>query len=484
MTDRSCRTLGRPDVSRYDTRMKLSSGRAVALVLRAGVVVAALPAAGAALAGALPGPSQQTPMVHRIPVTGAVELGLAPFVERSLAEAEAAGADLVVLEIDTPGGRIDAAWQIVDAVRESTIPTAAYVNHRALSAGAMIALAADEVYMRPGSSLGAATPVDSKGNRASEKMVSAMRAEFRSLAEGQGIDPRIGEAMVDESVAIEGLVDEGKLLTLTTEEAVRVGVADAAVDGWDELLARAGAAGAATVDARPNWAEKLVRFLTHPLVAPMLLSLGFLGLLVEIRTPTFGLAGGIGVLCLAAFFGSHWLVNLAGMEEVLLLGAGVVLVALEVLVVPGVGVTGVLGSLAILASVTLSMLGSYPSMNEVIGALGIVAVSLLALGLLAFGLLRHLPHSRGMSGIFLDRSTSRETGYLSAPDMSAMIGAEGTALTDLRPSGTAGFGDERVDVVTEGPWIEEGSRVKVVRAGVTSLVVREIREETQGEVLI
>jgi membrane-bound serine protease (ClpP class) len=426
----------------------------------------------------LQGAGQQAPAVYRIPVTGAVELGLAPFVARSVTEAERADAAAVVLEIDTPGGRIDAAWQIVDAIRDAEVRTIAYVNHRALSAGAMIALATDEVYMRPGSSIGAATPVDSKGNRASEKMVSAMRAEFRSLAEDQGLDPRIGEAMVDESVAIEGVVSEGRLLTLTTEEAVRTGVADDVVSGWDELLDRAGVSSAVTVETSPNWAERLVRFLTHPAVAPMLLSLGFLGLLVEIRTPTLGFAGGIGVLCLAAFFGSHWLVNLAGMEEVLLLGAGVVLLALEVFVVPGVGAAGVLGSLAILASVTLSMLGSYPSMNEVIGALGIVAISIIALSLLGFGLLRHIPHSRGMSGIFLKRSTSRETGYLSAPDMSGMIGSVGTALTDLRPSGTAGFGDERLDVVTEGPWIEEGSKVKVVRAGVTSLVVREIHDES------
>jgi membrane-bound serine protease (ClpP class) len=174
-------------------------------------------------------------------------------------------------------------------------------------------------------------------------------------------------------------------------------------------------------------------------------------------------------------------VNLAGMEEVLLLGAGVMLVALEILVVPGVGVAGVLGSLAILASVTLSMVGSYPTMNEVIGALGIVAISILALGLLAFGVLRHIPHSRGMSGIFLKRSTSRETGYLSAPDMSGLVGSAGMALTDLRPSGTVLIGDDRVDVVTEGPWIEEGTRVKVVRAGVSGLVVRKVSDEAEAQ---
>jgi membrane-bound serine protease (ClpP class) len=456
--------------------MNRASGSAAFLFLSAGVASAALSVGVGVLAGA----HQTAPVVYRIPVQGAVELGLAPFVERALREAESEGADLAVLEIDTPGGRVDAAWQIVDAVREAEIPTAAFVNHRALSAGAMIALSADELYMRPGSSIGAATPVDSKGNRASEKMVSAMRAEFRSLAEDRQIDPGIGEAMVDESIAIDGLVEEGKLLTLTTEEAVRVGVANETVEGWEELLAFAGAPGARTVEASPNWAEKLVRFLTHPVLAPMLLSLGFLGLLVEIKTPTFGVAGGLGLLCLAAFFGARWLVNLAGMEEVLLLGAGVVLVALEILVVPGVGVAGVLGSLAILASVTLSMVGSYPTMNEVIGALGIVAISILALGLLTFGVLRHIPHSRGMSGIFLKRSTSRETGYLSAPDMSGMVGASGMALTDLRPSGTARFGDDRMDVVTEGPWIEEGTKVKVVRAGVSGLVVREISDEAEA----
>ncbi|MCL7982964.1 MAG: nodulation protein NfeD [marine benthic group bacterium] len=456
--------------------MTRASKAAAVLFLSAGIASSAI----AALAGILSGATQTGPVIYRIPVHGAVELGLAPFIERALDEAEETGAELAVLDIDTPGGRVDAAWQIVDAVRESGIPTAAYVNRRALSAGAMIALATDRLYMRPGSSIGAATPVDSKGNRASEKMVSAMRAEFRSLAEDRQLDPRIGEAMVDESIVIDGLVGEGKLLTLTTEEAVRVGVANGTVESWDELVAVAGAPSALTVEASPNWAENLVRLLTHPALAPMLLSLGFLGLLVEIKTPTFGLAGGVGLLCLAAFFGARWLVNLAGMEEVLLLGAGVVLVALEILVVPGIGVAGVLGSLAILASVTLSMVGSYPTMSEVIGALGIVAISILALGLLAFGVLRHIPHSRGMSGIFLKRSTSRETGYLSAPDMSGMVGASGMALTDLRPSGTARFGDDRLDVVTEGPWIEEGTKVKVVRAGVSGLVVREISDEAEA----
>lgn len=439
----------------------------LAVLLAAAVAAAAAPSARPRLA------AQEAPKVVRVPVTGTVELGLAPFVARSLDEAAAAGAALVVLEVDTPGGRIDAAWQIMDAVRESGVPVVAWVNHRALSAGALIALAADRTWMRPGSTIGAATPVDGEGRTASEKMVSAMRSEFRALAEERGFDPAIGEAMVDPSIAIPGVVEEGKLLTLTTDEAVRLGVAAGTAADWPALLAAEGLAGAGTTAAAPNWAERLVRLLTHPAFAPLLLSLGFLGLLVEIKTPTFGLAGAVGLLCLAAFFGAHWLVNLAGLEELLLLGTGVALVALEVLVIPGVGIAGVLGGLAILASVTLSMLGSFPTVNDVIGALGILAVSLIAVGLLAWGILRHLPHSRSMTGIFLNRSTSRETGYLSAPDRSDLVGRRGVAATDLRPSGTAVVGEERLDVVTEGPWIEQGTPVVVVRAGVSNLVVRE-----------
>jgi len=171
----------------------------------------------------------QTPVVYRIAVNGTVENGLAPYVARALREAEAAGAAAAYLDIDTPGGRIDAAERISDAVRQTRLPVYAFVNPRAFSAGALIAISAKEIYMRPGAVIGAATPVDGEGNRASEKMVSAMRAEFRSVAEQRGLDPRIAEAMVDEAVEIPGVVAKGQLLTLTSGEARKVRYARAEV---------------------------------------------------------------------------------------------------------------------------------------------------------------------------------------------------------------------------------------------------------------
>lgn len=434
-------------------------------------------ASAAAVAGAGPAPAAQQRSVIRVPVTGTIELGLAPFIGRAIGEAEEQGAAAVVLDIDTPGGRIDAAWQIIDDVRDAEVPVLAFVNRRALSAGAMIALSADALYMRPGSTIGAATPVDGEGVKASEKMVSAMRSEFRALAEERGFDPRIGAAMVDERIEVPGVVAAGELLTLTTGEALELGVATAEVADYDAVLEAAGVAGSATRALRPNWAEAVVRFLSNPIVAPFLLSFGFLGLMIEIKTPTFGLAGGLGLLSLAAFFGARYIVALAGMEELLLLGAGLVLLIAEVAVIPGIGIAGFLGTIAVLASATLSMVGSYPSMSEVISSLGFVAVAILLVAVFAFAIVRHLPYSRSLKGILLDDSTSREAGYLSAPDRQDLIGAVGMTITDLRPSGTAEFGDERIDVVTEGPFLDAGVSVKILRAEGYRHVVREVRAE-------
>jgi membrane-bound serine protease (ClpP class) len=446
--------------------------------LRVPIRLAALAAMLAAIAPVLRG--QERGAVYRVPVTGTVEMGLAPFVSRSLDEAAAAGAAVVILDIDTPGGRIDAAWEIIDAVRDASLPVHAYVNRRALSAGAMIALSADRLYMRPGSTIGAATPVVGEGQRASEKMVSAMRSEFRALAEERGFDPAIAEAMVDENVAVEGISEAGRLLTLTTSEAVDLGVATGVMDDWPALVAAVGLGGAPVREMSPNWAERIVRLLTNPLLAPLLLSLGFMGLVIEIRTPTFGLAGAVGLLCLTAFFGARFVVHLAGMEEAILLAAGAGLIALEVFVIPGFGVAGLAGGVTVMTALMLSMLGSYPTVSEVISALGIIAVSILVVGALAYAVLRHLPFSRAMSGVLLDRATTQEAGYLSAPDRPDLEGRIGEALTDLRPSGTVSIDGERIDVVTEGPWVEKGDAVVVLRAESYRHVVRKAEPADEG----
>lgn len=412
--------------------------------------------------GTVPGPSMaQQPVVYRIPVTGTIELGLAPYIARVLEEAQEAGAAAAILDVNTLGGRVDAALNIVDAVAQAAIPVYAFVDPRAVSAGALISVSADSVFMVPDALIGASTVVTGDAEKASEKAQSVMRAQFRAIAERRGIDPRIGEAMVDEEIAIPGVIEAGKLLTLTTDEAVRVGYA-IEVSNFDGMLEALGLGGAEVVTPGVNWAEQIVRFLSNPIVAPLLLSIGVLGLIVEIKTPSFGLAGAVGLAALAAFFGSHLIVGLAGLEEIILLGAGLVALAIEVFVIPGFGVAGVIALLCIGSAVFLALIGNLASWSDVLRASGILfAAALIIVGSI-YAFVRHLPSGRRSRGIFLGAATSKDDGYIAGTARGDLVGLEGVAVTDLRPSGTVRVGSERLDVVSDVGFVAKGTRVRII----------------------
>jgi membrane-bound serine protease (ClpP class) len=418
---------------------------------------------------------QGSPLVIQVPVKGDIELGLAPFVERSLKQARASGAAAVILDIETPGGRVDAAQRIANAIGDSEVPVFAYINRHAYSAGALIALATEQVYMRPASVMGAATPVVGSGEKAPEKIVSAMRSQMRALAEARGLDPAIAEAMVDEDIVVDGVVQAGKLLTLTTSEAVGLGYA-LEVEDFGALLADLDLAGAQVVGMQVNWAERIVRFLSNPLVAPFLLSLGFLGLIAEIKSPGLGLAGLAGLLALSLFFGSHFIIGLAGLEDLILFGVGLVLIGVEVFVVPGFGLFGVLGGAGVLAGVYMALVGDLATIPDFAQAGAVLSTSLLIILVTSWALLRHLPQSTRLarSGVFLVTKGDRADGWTSAARRPDLVGREGVALTDLRPAGTVLVGEERVDAVAESGWVEDGTDVKVVSSEGYRLVVRPV----------
>ena len=431
---------------------------------------------------AVPGTSQDESTVYRVPVTGEIELGLAPYIQRAVKEADEVGAAALILDIDTPGGRVDAAEIISDALTDSEVPVYSLINRRAYSAGALIALSTSRIYMRPASVIGAATPVDGTGTKAPEKIVSAMRSQMRTLAEANGLEPEVAAAMVDEDIEIDGVVESGKLLTLTTEEAIEIGYAEA-IEDLDALLVELGHGGATVVTPELNWAERLVRFFSSSVVSPFLLSLGFLGLLVEIRTPTFGLAGTMGLISLGLFFGSNMIVGLAGLEDVLIVGAGLVLLGIEAFVVPGFGIFGVAGIVAILTGLYMSLLGNIPTMPDFTRAGWVLISSMLLLIGSAWALIRTLPSSSRLteSGIFLLAKTASAIGYESAEVRSDLVGKHGTAITDLRPAGTALVGDERIDVVSESEWISAGTPVKVLSAEGYRHIVRSVSEQEAEE---
>ncbi|HKK27938.1 MAG TPA: NfeD family protein [Gemmatimonadota bacterium] len=229
----------------------------------------------------------------------------------------------------------------------------------------------------------------------------------------------------------------------------------------------------AAAQVAAGWAG-VVAVLASPWMAPVLLALGFLGIFFELKHPTLGVAASLGVLALALFFGSHWLVGLAGPVDLLLVGVGIVLIGVEVFVVPGLGVPGVLGLAALVGGIFLSLLGSSPTRPELLNASGVVATAVLLFLGLAYGVIRHLPHSRFLGS---GEVAGREAGFLASAPREDLVGRVGEAVTDLRPSGTAAFGDERVDVVSEGGWIARGSSVAVIRSEGYRHVVRETSDE-------
>lgn len=433
-----------------------------------------------------PACAQEKPpaIVYVAPIEGTIDLGLAPFVQRVLDEAAEAGAAAVILDVNTFGGRVDAAVQIRDALLNARVPTVAFVNKRAISAGALISLAAESLVMAGGGTIGAATPVQmgqpgAAAQPVSEKTVSYVRKEFRATAESRKRPLLIAEAMVDAEVAIRGVIEKGKLLTLTTEEALKHKVADFRADTLESALEKLGLNGAQLRRASPNWAENVVRFLTHPVVGSLLISIAMLGIIIEIRTPGFGIPGALGIASLALFFWGHWLVQLVGWEELLLAGAGVILLALELLVIPGFGFAGVLGIVVILASLVLSLLGPGDTATVILLASGRVVFALLFALVASLVLLRYLPRLPFGRRLILERGLASAQGYASAPERDARwLGKRGRASSPLRPAGIAEIEEERVDVVSDGELIDPGELIEVTRVDGNRIVVRRVAHIT------
>jgi membrane-bound serine protease (ClpP class) len=314
-----------------------------------------------------------------------------------------------------------------------------------------------------------------------EKTVSYVRKEFRATAETRKRPPLIAEAMVDADVEIPGLIQKGKLLTLTTEEALKHKVADFRAETIESVLEHLGLAGSQVRRVSPNWAEELVRFLTNPIVSSLLMTIGMLGIILEIRTPGFGVPGVLGITSLGLFFWGHWLVQLAGWEEMLLVGSGLALLVLEVFVIPGFGLAGVLGIGALLAGLSLSLIGGGATWEFVIKAVGRVIISIFLALAASLVMLRFLPRLPFGRRLILETGLPAGEGYASAPaGDSSWLGKSGTVFSPLRPAGIAEIEGERVDVVSDGEFIDSGTPIVVTRVDGNRIVVRRHRISTEG----
>lgn len=406
-------------------------------------------------------------VVFFIPVEQEVERGLEAFLRRALTTAEEEMADHIVLEIDTPGGLVDAATNIALLIKNTETPITAFVTARALSAGAYIALNADEIVMAPGTTIGSAAVIDSAGNAAEEKAHSMWLATIEGAAGDR--DPIYARAMADKEVDLpEYRAGKGYLLTLYAEEALEVGYAEAIAKDRAELLSYLGMENAQVRELEVSFAEKIARFVTNPLIIPILLSIGSLGLVLELYSPGFGVPGIMGLSALLLFFFGHLFAGFAGFETIILFGAGLVLIVIEIFF-PGFGIFGILGIVSIIGSMVLA---SYSTVNILLSILVAFVISVAA----SVFIFKYFGYRGPLKKMILTDSTKSELGYVSSETRLELLGREGIAQTTLRPSGTAIFDGERLDVVSEGGYIEQGKKVTVVATQGARIVVREVMD--------
>lgn len=417
--------------------------------------------------------------VYRVTIDGMIDAALANYIDRAVDDAEADSASVLLLTVDTFGGLIDAADQIVKTLLRAEVPVVAVIDKNAISAGALISYAADRIYVTPGASMGAATAVSGTGEKAPEKIQSATRALIRSTAEANGRDGRIAEAMVDERISIPGVVAEGELLTLSADEAVRLGVAEGEVASPDAALADLGLASRDDVAHEASGAEKVLRFLGSPVMASLLMLMMLGGLYFELQTPGVGFAGAMALIGATLFFAPHYLLGLAQSWEIALFVVGVILLAVEVFVTPGFGVFGISGIIAALGALLIALVPnigfSFPTDGEIAQATTTLAVTLVLLIAFAFSVGKMLPRSERFAKLILADELSAVTGHTSAETRAEYVGQTGVAVTDLRPSGTVEIDGQRVDVVATGLFVASGTEVEVVSARGAVVEVRPAR---------
>lgn len=450
--------------------------------------------------------------IHVIPVAGDVEPGMAAFLKRSLEEASKTPQDICILELDTFGGRVDSALQIVETLLDTPKgKTIAFVKTKAISAGALIALACNEIVMKHNTTIGDCAPIaySNEGpTMLGEKFQSPLRAKFRALAKRNGYNETLAEAMVTSEIEVYQLqrdkeiffmdsreyeeltgsqqkrfsskktvVAKGELLTMHDNEAVALGFARMRVANFDEMIKNLGLEGVPVVRIGENWSEKMVRFILT--ITPILMMAGLAAIYTELKAPGFGLPGVIGIVCLGLAFGSHYLVGLANYTELLMIFLGFTLIGIEIFILPGFGVAGISGIICVTLGMVLSLQGfvipdpSLPwemdlmmkNFSQVLGAF-LVAV-FMALLMLRYVFPRISLSARGP---YLTK-TLEDSHADSLESMEAREGDEGRAITPLRPSGKIGVGESLFDAVTEGEFIESGAMVVISRISGNRIIV-------------
>lgn len=426
-----------------------------------------------------------------VPLEGEVTKAQFFFLRRMLKEAEAEKASAFIIDMDTYGGSLQAAVDMLKALMETKVPTYTYVDSNAGSAGAMIALSTKHIYMAPVSAIGAAAPVSSGGQEIGEtmtsKIVSYFSGYFRSAAEKNGYNPEVAEAFINKEKEVKigdkVINPKGTLLTLSAQEAVKVYdgkplLAQGIASSLEELCQQAGLNPGKIVKVEPSGFEMLAQWITA--LAPLFMLGGVIGAYMEFKTPGFGVAGVLAGICFLLFFAGHYVAGLTGFEVMAVFVLGVILVLLEVIFFPGIFVLVASGLVLMLGSLLFAMVDYYPernfefspqvffwpAVNLTIGfALSVIVITIMARFFPSLPLLRNLILAKNQP-----EGPSLPMDFVTAGHR-VEVGSEGVARTILRPAGRAEFGGEYIDVVADGEFLEAGAKVRVLRVEGERVVV-------------
>lgn len=426
--------------------------------------------------------SQNINDVWVVPIETEISPATAQFVKSRITQANEADPQplALVFLIDTPGGRVDSMKNISDAIlQDAAVPTISVVQN-AYSAGALIAMSSESVAMLPGSSIGAALtvvldPTSATGTSyAGEKANSVTRSQFRSVADARGRNTLVAEGMVSPSIEIPGLVTDEELVTLSASQAVEFNIADLEAANTRDALSELGYGNVQLKEMSPSPTERAALWLTSPIVAAALLALGVIGILLEVFIPGFGIPGIIGTLALLLFFGGTFIARPSGIWDIALIIVALILLVIELFVLPGFGIAGIAG-IAMMGYATYRIFE-----GDAISAFSYTAIFGSTLLLLVMWLF-----SSGRVGnrlVLADSVDGRPSaankflGEGGAASFDEVIGEKGIATSDLRPAGVARFGNKRIDVVTEGDFITTGSAIEVVEIEGSRVVVRMVEE--------
>ncbi len=400
------------------------------------------------------------------------------YVTLGLEEATNWNADIVILELDTYGGLVTDADEIRTRLLEYEIPIWTFVNKDAASAGALIAIATDSIYMAPGASIGAATVVDQSGEAAPDKYQSYMRSIMRSTAEATGRNPQIAEAMVDEDLEVEGVSKKGEVVTFSTSEAIKWDFAEARVSSIEEILKRNGVEDYEIKTYELSRTEKVVSIFINPFISGILILIIIGGLYFELQTPGIGFPLLAAIIALVLYLVPYYLNGLAEHWEIILFFLGIGLIAAEIFVIPGFGVAGVSGFILTLGSLILIMVGNdwfnfdFVAVGDVFQALLTAVIGMLGgVILIVFGGIR-FADSKAFSRVALESTQDRAQGYTASFRNQSLLGRTGVSYTILRPSGKVLIDDVIYDAYSRGEYIMEGEKIVVTEDTGSTLKVR------------